>query len=97
MRRGALRGLNADTAQVAVVNVLATHARVPAEAVREVVAAIVAGADELGQLNALFEGFGTLLEPLRDEGAAAIEFGGVQLHPGAIAAYREAGLFPSEP
>jgi TRAP-type uncharacterized transport system substrate-binding protein len=33
-----------------------------------------------------------LLEPLRSEGAAALEFGGVPLHPGALRAYREAGL-----
>jgi TRAP-type uncharacterized transport system substrate-binding protein len=32
-----------------------------------------------------------LFEPLRSRGAAAFEFGGVELHPGAIRAYREAG------
>ena len=33
-----------------------------------------------------------LLEPLRSHGAAALEFGGVPLHPGALRAYRAAGL-----
>jgi len=28
----------------------------------------------------------------RAEGAGALEFGGVTLHPGALAAYRSAGL-----
>jgi hypothetical protein len=33
-----------------------------------------------------------LLEPLRSRGIAGLEFGGVALHPGALRAYREAGL-----
>jgi TRAP transporter TAXI family solute receptor len=92
MRRGAIQGLDADVAQVAVVNILATHARVPEATVREVVAAIAAGAEELGRLNPLFGGLADLFRPLRTEGAPALEFGGVALHPGARAAYREAGL-----
>jgi TRAP transporter TAXI family solute receptor len=91
MRRGAVRGLDADLPQVAVVNVLATHARVPAPLVRGAVAAILAGLPELGRLEPLFAGTTELFEPLRVEGAAALEFGGVPLHPGALAAYREAG------
>ena len=56
------------------------------------VAAILADADELGRRNALFTGLKDLFEPLRSQGPAALEFGGVTLHPGALAAYREAGL-----
>jgi hypothetical protein len=92
MRKGAIRGLDADMAQAAVVNVLVTHARVAEDKVREVTAAIFAARDELPQLNALFDGIGDLLTPLRSEGARALEFGGVTLHAGAIAAYRAAGL-----
>jgi TRAP-type uncharacterized transport system substrate-binding protein len=33
-----------------------------------------------------------LFAPLRSQGPAALEFGGVPLHPGALRAYREAGL-----
>ena len=33
-----------------------------------------------------------LFQPLRSQGAAALEFGGVPLHPGACRAYRERGL-----
>jgi TRAP-type uncharacterized transport system substrate-binding protein len=33
----------------------------------------------------------SLFEPLRTQGAAAFDFGGVALHPGAIKAFRETG------
>ena len=92
MRKGAFRGLDADVPQAAVVNVLATHARMSEATVHDAVAAIVADADELGRLNALFAGLAELFEPLRTQGPSALEFGGVKLHPGALAAYREAGL-----
>jgi TRAP transporter TAXI family solute receptor len=92
MRKGALRGLDRDVAQPAVVNILATHARQPEPLVHDAVAAIVAGAAELGRLNPLFAGLADLFQPLRTEGAKALEFGGVALHPGALRAYREAGL-----
>jgi uncharacterized protein len=92
MRKGAIRGLEADMAQATVVNVLVTHARVNADTVCDVTSAIFLARDELPGLNALFEGLGALFEPLRVEGAGALEFGGVALHPGALAAYRAAGL-----
>ena len=92
MRRGAIRGLEADLPQVAVVNVLVTHPRVPEATVCEAVAAIVASCGELGRRNPLFAGMEELFQPLRSDGAAALEFGGVPLHPGALRAYREAGL-----
>lgn len=92
MRAGAIRGLEADLPQVAVVNVLVTHQRVPDAIVREAVEAIATSGDELGRLNPLFIGMEELLEPLRSRGAAALEFGGVPLHPGALRAYRAAEL-----
>jgi TRAP transporter TAXI family solute receptor len=92
MRRNAIPGLDEEVAQLAVVNVLVTHARVPEAIVRDVVAAVIAGAGELPGLNPLFTGLEDLLEPLREEGPAALEFGGVPLHVGALQAYREAGL-----
>jgi TRAP transporter TAXI family solute receptor len=96
MRKGAIRGLDEDLAQPAVVNILATHARVDEAIVREAAAAIVAGADELGRRNPLFSGLGELFDPLRRQGVAALSFGGVALHPGALAAYRAAGLLGNE-
>jgi TRAP transporter TAXI family solute receptor len=92
IRKGAIRGLAADSPQLAVINVLATHRRVPEATVREAVAAIVSGGEELGQLNPLFSGIAELFEPLRSHGPAALEFGGVALHAGALRAYREMGL-----
>ena len=74
------------------VNILATHAGVSEATVGDVTAAIAAGADELGELNPLFQGLADLLAPLRREGAPALEFGGVPFHPGARAAYRATGL-----
>jgi uncharacterized protein len=91
MHKGAIRGLDADVAQPAVVNVLVSHARVAEDKVRDVVAAIVAARDELPRLQPLFEGLAPLFEPLRAQGAAALEFAGVALHGGAIAAYRASG------
>jgi uncharacterized protein len=92
MRKNAIRGLDADLPQVTVVNVLATHARVATDKVREVTAAVFAARNELPRLNALFNGLADLFEPLRSQGAHALEFGGVALHDGAREAYREAGL-----
>ncbi len=92
MRKNAIRGLDADVAQPAVVNVLVSHGRAAADRVRDVAAAIFAARDELPRLHPLFTGMAELFEPLRSHGAGALEFGGVALHDGAIAAYRAAGL-----
>ena len=56
MRKGAIRGLDADVAQAAVVNVLVTHARTPEDTVSDVTSAIFDARDELPRLNALFDG-----------------------------------------
>jgi TRAP-type uncharacterized transport system substrate-binding protein len=97
MRKGAIRGLDAEVAQAAVVNVLVTHARTADSIVGEVASTIFAAREELPQLNPLFDGIAALFEPLRSDGAAALEFGGVALHPGALAAYRAAGLLANGP
>jgi hypothetical protein len=85
MRKGALRGLEGDTDQPGVLNLLVAHPRVPDETVGAVVRAIARGADELARLNPLFDGLGGLLREARAED-------GVALHPGAAAAYRALGL-----
>jgi TRAP transporter TAXI family solute receptor len=92
MRKHAIRGLEQDAAQIAVVNVLATHARVPEPVICDVVGAVIKAADELGRINPLFAGLQDLFAPLRLQGPSALEFGGVCLHSGALRAYREAGL-----
>lgn len=92
IRAGKLRCVREDTRQPAVVNVIVTHANVDAGLVRDVTAAIVAGANELVSLDALYDGLPDLFPELKSDGRKAFEFGGVALHDGAIAAYRDAGL-----
>src|SRR5262249_5355455 len=92
MRAGAIRGLNADLPQIAVLNVLVTHRRVPDAIVQEAVKAIATSCDELRRANPLFAGLQELFDPLRSQGPAALEFGGVPRPPAALAAYRDVGL-----
>ncbi|MBI2087690.1 MAG: TAXI family TRAP transporter solute-binding subunit, partial [Deltaproteobacteria bacterium] len=92
MKRGAFRGIEEDIAQVAVVNVVVTHERVGADAVRAVVKTMIENADTLARMNPLFKGLADLYDPLRSKGPAALEMGGVSLHPGALYAYKETGL-----
>jgi len=92
MAARAVRGLDVETAQVGVLNVLVTHERVARESVAAMVSAMIAGAGELLSLNPLYAGLDALYEPLRTAGQAACEIGGVELHPGAVEAYRHAGL-----
>lgn len=91
MPKDAFRGVEEDTEQVAVLNVIVTHARVPDEVVRGFVRTVVSNTAALAEANPLFRGLDALFEPLRGDGAAALEMGGVPLHPGALAAYRDAG------
>jgi TRAP transporter TAXI family solute receptor len=65
MRKGAFRGLDVDVTQPAVLNLLATHARVNPETVAAVTRAIAAGAAELARLNPLFDGLDALLAQWR--------------------------------
>jgi hypothetical protein len=91
MRKGAFRGLDENTVQPAVINLLMTHARVDNETVASVVEAILSKAADLGKRNPLFEDMVELFEPLRTQGEKALEFGGVPLHAGAVEAYRRTG------
>jgi len=91
IEKGAFRGVTSDTQQIGVFNVLVTHERIPEAIVQEMAAAIVSNLDTLPDMNPLFKGIRQLFEPLRTEGASALEFGGVPLHPGAIGAYKDSG------
>jgi uncharacterized protein len=92
MRKAALRGLERDTAQIGVLNLLVAAPRVGDATVAAVARAIVANAAELARLNPLFGGLDALLQELPSRGEAALAAGGVALHPGAAQAYRELGL-----
>ena len=91
MEKGVFRGVVEDIAQLGVVNVLVTHARIPESIVYDMAKAIAENLDTLPNMNPLFKGLKSLFEPLRIQGRPAFEFGGVPLHPGAVRAYREAG------
>jgi len=91
VEKNVFRGVVDDVTQVGVVNVLVTHETIPEQVVYEMAKAIAGNLDALPEMNPLFKGLKDLFEPLRSKGAAALEFGGVALHPGAIRAYREGG------
>jgi uncharacterized protein len=91
MEKGMVRGVTDDTAQLAVVNVLVTHKNVSEPTVHDMAKAIANNLDRLPQMNPLFKGLKTLFEPLRTQGTAAFEFGGVPIHPGAVRAYKAMG------
>ena len=91
MEKGVFRGVVEEIAQLAVINVLVTHDSIPEASVHDMAKAIADNLDSLPQMNPLFQGLKSLFEPLRTQGAASFEFGGVPLHPGAARAYKEAG------
>jgi TRAP transporter TAXI family solute receptor len=90
MEKGAFRGVVEETQQVAVVNVIVSHERVPESVVYRMAKSMIDNLDKLPSMNPLFRGLKALFEPLRSDGAAAFQFGGVPLHPGAARAYKEA-------
>jgi uncharacterized protein len=91
MEKNVFRGVVEDVTQVGVINVIVTHERIAENVVYDMAKAIADNLDALPQMNSLFKGLNDLFEPLRSKGAAAFEFGGVALHPGAVKAYRAAG------
>jgi uncharacterized protein len=91
IEKNAFRGVIEDITQVGVINVIVTHASVDRRIVHDLAKTIAANLDVLPQMNPLFKGLKDLFEPLRTKGAPAFEFGGVELHPGALTAYQEAG------
>lgn len=91
MEKNVFRGVVENVTQVGVINVLVTHERIADNVVHDMTKAIADNLDRLPEMNPLFKGLRNLFEPLRTRGAAAFEFGGVALHPGAVKAYREGG------
>ena len=94
MRKGALRGLEHDIAQIGVLNLLVAPPRLGDGTVAAAARAIAANALELARLNPLFDGLNGLLQEMRLRGEAALAAGGAALHPGAAQAYRGMGLLP---
>jgi TRAP transporter TAXI family solute receptor len=92
LRQGAFRGVDQDTAQLGVLNLLATHARVDADTVRHVAGTIASAAVELGCREPLFAGLADLLATMKHRCPAATGADPLELHAGARLAYRQAGL-----
>ncbi len=92
VRAGALRGHDRDSPQIGVLNVIATHARISDDAVGRLARLMATRHARLAALNPLFDGLGSLFDPLREAGEAGLAIDGVPLHPGAAAAYRAVGL-----
>ena len=91
MPKGFFKGVDADTEQAAVVNIIAAHARSDADTVHAFVTTMLNSLDELAEINPLFIGLGDVFDRLKSVGESSLEFGGTALHPGAIQAYRDAG------
>ncbi|MAI50194.1 MAG: hypothetical protein CMM16_06535 [Rhodospirillaceae bacterium] len=89
---GFFRGVEKNTEQLAVVNIISAHENTDPELVRKFVGTMLSNLDEIAEMNALFSGLGALFAPLKTEGRSALEFGDVPLHSGALQAYRDAGF-----
>ena len=92
MEKGSLRGVEQDTAQTGVLNVITTHARVDDQLVHDWVTAMIDNATALGETLPLYKGLASLFGELKTKGASVFEPGGVKLHSGAVQAYKDAGL-----
>ena len=94
IERGAFRGAIEDSPQVGVVNVIVTHESVKEEHVYAMAKLLAQNLDSLPRLNPLFKTTESLFKPLQTHGAAAFEFAGVPIHPGALRALQETGWLP---
>lgn len=89
---GAFPGQERDTAQIGVLNVCVTHASASEELIYEFVSALVRETGMLGTLHHVYGKLGALIGEIRTEGIGVFEPGGVAMHPGALRAYKDAGL-----
>ncbi len=87
-----IKGLKSDTEQIGVLNVIITNADVATETVFQFVSAYIKAAEELGNKLEVFRKLKSLIEEIEGRGPQVFEPGGVQFHPGAWAAYKQAGL-----
>ena len=90
--RTAIPGMEQDLPQVAVVNLLMTHAAASPPLVQNVARAIYQRSSVLAASEPLFAGLAELFQPLRRQGPVGLMFDGVPLHEAAVRIYRAAGL-----
>jgi TRAP transporter TAXI family solute receptor len=87
--KGAVRGHDRDSTEVAVINVLAVHADAADETVYRRTRAIIGHADALARRNALYRGLDRLLEESERRIIAVLAKAGAAQHPGAARAFAE--------
>ncbi|MGE5538825.1 MAG: TAXI family TRAP transporter solute-binding subunit [Gemmatimonas sp.] len=90
--KGAVRGHDRDSTEVAVINVLAVHADDDEDTVFRRTRAIIAGAGDLARRNPLYNGLDRLLRDAGQRVIPVLAKAGALQHPGAARAFREAGL-----
>jgi len=90
--KGAFKGQDGDTTEVAVVNVLAVHAQADEETVFRRTKAIIDHADDLARRNPLYRGLDRLLKDAGRRIIPVLGKAGAPQHPGAARAFREAGI-----
>lgn len=89
---GSFPGQETDSAQIGVLNVCFTHARVSEELIYKFVSAMVRETEMLGSLHHVYRNLGALIGEIKTEGIGVFEPGGVAMHPGALRAYKDAGF-----
>jgi TRAP-type uncharacterized transport system substrate-binding protein len=94
MPAGAIRGLDRDTPQAGVLNLLVAHARMDDATAAAMTRAVVANATALERLNPLFRGLEDLIGELRRLGAGRLAGEGAALHAGTASAFRALGFPP---
>lgn len=90
---GAIRGNEHDSTEIAVVNVLAVHARADEDTVFHRTRAIITHANDLARRNSLYRGLDKLLRESGRRIIPVLAQTGASQHPGAARAYQEAGYF----
>ncbi|MBT5048873.1 MAG: TAXI family TRAP transporter solute-binding subunit [Rhodospirillaceae bacterium] len=88
---GAFPGQERDSAQIGVLNVCFTHARVSEDLIYQFVSTLVRETEMLGTLHHVYGKLGALIGEIKTEGIGVFEPGGVAMHPGALRAYKDAG------
>ena len=89
---GAFPGQERDTEQIGVLNVCVTHASVSEALIYGFVSTMVRETDMLASLHHVYRKLGALIGEMKTKGISVFEPGGVPMHPGALRAYKDAGL-----
>lgn len=91
IKKGAFRGVDKNTPSIALFNGIMTNAKTKDEVVYILVKTMLANLKEMSKKSALFGTLDDVFERAKAEGSKALEVG-APLHPGAIRAFKEAGI-----